>query len=123
MPWELDDRLPIYKQLIDTLQLRILTGFYQPGQRLPSVRDLAEEAAVNPNTMQRALVELERKELLTTQRTSGRYITEDQVRISRLRLSQAQDYTADYLQKIQGLGYDKKDALFLLAQEKKEEST
>lgn len=123
MPWKLDDGLPIYQQLIEELQLRILTGYYQPGQRLPSVRDLAEEAAVNPNTMQRALAELERGELLTTQRTTGRFITEDQVRISRLRLTRAQEYATRFLRQIQALGYDTQDAIFLLQQDKKEEST
>lgn len=64
-------------QLIEQIKLRIISGFYRPGERLPSVRDMAAEAAVNPNTMQRALSELERDGLLYTQRTSGRFITED----------------------------------------------
>ena len=61
MPWELDNDRPIYLQLMERIQQDIVSGIYKPGDRLPSVRDLAVEAAVNPNTMQKALSELERK--------------------------------------------------------------
>ena len=64
MTWELKNDRPIYAQLIEQIKLRIISGFYRPGERLPSVRDMAAEAAVNPNTMQRALSELERDGLL-----------------------------------------------------------
>lgn len=77
MAWNLDHERPIYAQLIEHVQLDIITGNYQPGEKLPSVRDLAAEAAVNPNTMQKALSELENSGLIYSQRTSGRYITED----------------------------------------------
>lgn len=77
MPWTLDDTRPIYLQLEDIIKSKIIAGIYKPGQKLPSVRELAAEAAVNPNTMQKALAELERSGLVYTQRTSGRYITED----------------------------------------------
>ena len=66
MTWELKNDRPIYAQLIEQIKLRIISGFYRPGERLPSVRDMAAEAAVNPNTMQRALSELERDGLLYT---------------------------------------------------------
>ena len=77
MPWELDNDRPIYLQLMERIQQDIVSGIYKPGDRLPSVRDLAVEAAVNPNTMQKALSELERSGLVYSQRTSGRFITED----------------------------------------------
>ena len=77
MPWNLDSSRPIYLQIIERVQMDIITGRYQPGDKLPSVRDLAQEAAVNPNTMQKALSELERSGLIYSQRTSGRFITED----------------------------------------------
>ena len=76
MPWNLDSSRPIYLQIIERVQMDIITGRYQPGDKLPSVRDLAQEAAVNPNTMQKALSELERSGLIYSQRTSGRFITE-----------------------------------------------
>ena len=74
MPWDLDNDRPIYLQLMERIQQDIVAGVYQAGDKLPSVRDLAMEAAVNPNTMQKALSELERNGLLHSQRTSGRYI-------------------------------------------------
>ena len=64
MPWNLDSSRPIYLQIIERVQMDIITGRYQPGDKLPSVRDLAQEAAVNPNTMQKALSELERSGLI-----------------------------------------------------------
>ena len=73
MPWELDNDRPIYLQLMERIQQDIVSGIYKPGDRLPSVRDLAVEAAVNPNTMQKALSELERSGLVYSQRTSGRF--------------------------------------------------
>ena len=77
MPWNLESSRPSYLQIIERVQMDIITGRYQPGDKLPSVRDLAQEAAVNPNTMQKALSELERSGLIYSQRTSGRFITED----------------------------------------------
>ncbi|MFR2562465.1 MAG: GntR family transcriptional regulator [Anaeromassilibacillus sp.] len=77
MGWNLKSDRPIYAQLIEQIELMIVSGMYPPGAKLPSVRDLAADAAVNPNTMQRALSQLETDGLLYTQRTSGRYVTED----------------------------------------------
>ena len=77
MPWNLNSDRPIFMQLIEIIQHCILSGTYPPGSKLPSVRDLASQAAVNPNTMQKALAELERSGLVYSQRTSGRFITED----------------------------------------------
>ena len=76
MAWELNGERPIYLQLVEQIRLRIISGRYAPGERLPSVRDLAAEAAVNPNTMQRALVELESCGLVITQGTMGRIVTD-----------------------------------------------
>ena len=77
MPWELNSTEPIYTQIINRLQMDIVSGNYQPGEKLPSVREIAAEASVNPNTMQKAFAELERIGLVYTQRTNGRFITED----------------------------------------------
>ena len=81
MPWQFRNDLPIYTQThrpdpAEDRQRRLL-----PGERLPSVRDLAAEAGVNPNTMQRAMMEMEREELVHSQRTAGRFVTEDGERI------------------------------------------
>ena len=77
MAWNLDSDRPIYAQLLERIQLQIVSGIYGPGDKLPSVRDLAAEASVNPNTMQKAFAELERSGLIETKRTSGRFVTED----------------------------------------------
>ena len=81
MEWEFRADAPIYTQLCEQLTLAIVSGVFGPGERLPAVRELAVDAGVNPNTMQRALSELERNGLVYTQRTAGRFVTEDFARI------------------------------------------
>lgn len=78
MAWNFNNSVPIYQQVMNEIQLRIIRGKYSPGEKLPSVREMAEEASVNPNTMQKAFVELERIGLVYSKRTSGRFITEDE---------------------------------------------
>ena len=70
MSWNLSNDRPIYMQILEILQMRIVSGYYKPGDRLPSVRELAAEAEVNPNTMQKAMSEMERTGIITTLRTS-----------------------------------------------------
>jgi GntR family transcriptional regulator len=102
--WELDDERPIYLQLAEQICLRIISGRYAPGERLPSVRELAAEAAVNPNTMQRALGELESCGLVITQRTVGRTVTDDRKTINAERRKIAERYTAEFTSKMKELG-------------------
>lgn len=122
MPWNLDNNRPIYLQLVERIQMDIVSGVYHVGDKLPSVRELAADAAVNPNTMQKAFTELERSGLVYTQRTNGRYITEDQERISRVREELARECTQSYLSNIRRLGYEREQAL-ALAQKIIEEGT
>ncbi|MBR9938232.1 GntR family transcriptional regulator [Oscillospiraceae bacterium Marseille-Q3528] len=122
MPWNLDNNRPIYLQLVERIQMDIVSGVYHAGDKLPSVRELAADAAVNPNTMQKAFTELERSGLVYTQRTNGRYITEDQERISRVREELARECTQSYLSNIRRLGYEREQAL-ALAQKIIEEGT
>lgn len=96
MPWEISSEKSVYLQLVDIMKQKIMSGEYLPGQRLPSVRELAADAAVNPNTMQRALAELEREGLLYTQRTSGRFVSEDAGLIAGLRVSGAEQKTKEF---------------------------
>ncbi|HIX65823.1 MAG TPA: GntR family transcriptional regulator [Candidatus Anaerotruncus excrementipullorum] len=114
MPWELNEDRPIYAQLIEQIQRQIISGAYQPGERLPSVRDLAAQAAVNPNTMQRALSELERSGLVFTQRTSGRYITQDQALIQAAKQALAQQEAETFLRRMAALGLDRSQSLEIL---------
>lgn len=122
MPWNLDNNRPIYLQLVERIQMDIVSGVYHAGDKLPSVRELAADAAVNPNTMQKAFTELERSGLVYTQRMNGRYITEDQERISRVREELARECTQSYLSNIRRLGYEREQAL-ALAQKILEEGT
>ena len=99
MPWELSNDRPIYLQLMERIQMDIVSGKYHAGDKLPSVRDLAIEAAVNPNTMQKALSELERVGLVYSQRTSGRFITEDATMIKELKQHLANEHILEFLRK------------------------
>ena len=122
MAWILDDSRPIYLQIEDLIKASIIAGVYQPGQKLPSVRDLAAEAAVNPNTMQKALTELERSGLVYTQRTSGRFITEDVSKMTELKEQIAREQIQLFLKNMEQLGLTRDDIRRLLEKEWKEES-
>ncbi|NLE24777.1 MAG: GntR family transcriptional regulator [Clostridiaceae bacterium] len=114
MPWDLKSDRPIYTQLIEQIELRILSGEYPPGMRLPSVRDIAQDASVNPNTMQRALAKLEEDGLVITHRTSGRTITEDIEMIKRAKNHLAEQQIAEFLEKMQLMGFEKRETLTLI---------
>ena len=101
MPWDLSSDRPIFLQIVEIIQLDIISGKYSPGDKLPSVRDLAFEASVNPNTMQRALSELERSGLVYSQRTSGRFITEEVAMIEELKSALAQNKIREFLKSMQ----------------------
>lgn len=122
MDFELKSDRPIYMQLLEQLELRLVAGEYKAGEKLPPVRDMAAQAGVNPNTMQKALAELERKGLAFTQRTSGRFITEDEAMITKLRDLLAKMQVDDFLEKMGNLGYTKEQAIHLLQEWNKEES-
>jgi len=116
MEWRFHNDAPIYAQLVEQLTLRIITTVYSPGQRLPSVRDLAVEAGVNPNTMQRALGELERTGLVFSQRTSGRFVTEDVSRIQDAKEEIAGKKLTAFLADMGVLGYDAETLAELIRQ-------
>lgn len=104
MKWQIDSDRPVYKQLIEQTEQAIVSGIFSPGERLPSVRDLAAEAGVNPNTMQRALAELERSGILYSQRTSGRFITDDEEMIDKLRYQKAEEDARTFFDNMKKLG-------------------
>ena len=114
MPWNFNSSSPIYIQIIEHIKLSIAVGEYKAGDKLLSVRELASEAEVNPNTMQKALSELERDGLLYTQRTAGRFITEDNAVIANLREQLAGEQLDMFLKKMSQLGYSPDEALELL---------
>lgn len=116
MPWNFESDRPIYLQLIEKIELMVFSGEYAPGAKLPSVRDIAKEAAVNPNTMQRALTKLEEDGLIITHRTSGRFITEDENMINKARAKLAQEQTLEFISNLQKLGFSKTEALSMITQ-------
>jgi len=114
MAWDLKGDSPIYLQLIELIKKRILSGEYPAGDRLPPVRELAALASVNPNTMQKALNELERTGLLFCQRTSGRFITQDQSMIQNLRKDMAKNHARIFLNQMIDIGYTPPETIELL---------
>lgn len=121
MAWELDSDRPIYAQLVERIQMQIVSGLYQPGAKLPSVRELAAEAAVNPNTMQKAFAELERSGLIMTLRTNGRIVTEDAAMIRQIRQELAQEHLEAFFSKMQELGFTKQEIIELVQKDKQGE--
>lgn len=114
MSWSFDDNLPIYLQIIRILKSDLARGKYQPGEKLPAVRELAMAAGVNPNTMQKALAELERDGLVKSQRTTGRFVTEDKEKIMEISKTLAYDEIARMVESISALGYPKEEIPKLL---------
>lgn len=114
MAWNLDSDRPIYAQIVEKLQMQIVSGYYRPGDKLPSVRDLATQACVNPNTMQKAFSELERSGLILTQRTSGRFVTEDIDMIKQVQNTLAKEQIKEFMEKMRELGFDREEIIKLL---------
>lgn len=114
MAWELDADRPIYAQLVEKIQVQIVSGYYPPGGKLPSVRELAAVAAVNPNTMQKAFAELERSGLIVTQRTNGRTVTEDEAMIKSIRSDLAKGHVEVFFNGMKELGYTEAEVIALL---------
>ena len=117
MAWGFSGDKPIYAQLVDKLQQRIVTGEYPPGSRVASVRELAEEAGGNPNTMQRALSELEAHGLVYTRRTAGRFVTEDAERIAALRAELARQRLTRFLTEMEALGFTRREIAALMEED------
>jgi DNA-binding transcriptional regulator YhcF (GntR family) len=114
LTWNLNSDRPIYSQLVDKIKMDIVSGIYKPGDKIPSVRELAADASVNPNTMQKALSELERDGLVYTQRTSGRYITEDQNMINNMKNQLAFEQISEFFEKMKLLGYKREETMQLI---------
>jgi len=114
MDWIFRGDLPIYSQLVEQIKLGIVSGSFLPGERLASVRDMAAEAGVNPNTMQRALQELEREGMVYSQRTSGRFVTENMNIIEHAKQKFAEEQIRSFLEAMGKLGYRREEIIRLL---------
>lgn len=106
-----DNDRPIYVQLVEQLTLYIVSGKLEPGSRLPSVRDLALQTKVNPNTMQKALIELENNQLVYTERTNGKFVTTNSELIKSIKKQLASRRVQEYLLNMEKLGVHKSDAI------------
>lgn len=112
--WEFTNDRPIYLQLIEQIKLRVINGTYKPGDKVPSVREIAMEAGVNPNTVQRAFLELERSGILSTQRTLGRFVTDSKSDIQNNRDDMAKEQVEIFVGKMKELGLSGEDVIRLV---------
>ena len=122
MDWKFRGDLPIYSQLVEQIKLGIVSGSFLPGERLASVRDMAAEAGVNPNTMQRALQELERDGMVYSQRTAGRFVTEDMRVIEHTKKQFAEEQIRSFLEAMGKLGYRREEIISLLKEKEEEKN-
>ena len=113
MDKQLQENMPIYMQIMQKVREAIASGELAPGARVASVRELAGVFAVNPNTMQRALNELEREGLLVSERTSGRFVTKDTAQIDAMRRQLAEEAAARFRREMQTLGFSEAEMLAL----------
>ena len=121
MDWNFRNDQPIYSQLTQRLTEAIVSGIYAPGEKLPSVRELAVEAGVNPNTVQRALTELEREGLVFSQRTAGRFVTENENMIVNAKLRIADERVSEFLRSMKTLGCGRQEIISLIEGAKEDE--
>lgn len=117
MSFNFDNNIPIYIQLADELKILIISGKITPGERLLSVRDLALEYKVNPNTMQRALAELEETGLIFTERTNGKFVSNDMNLISKYKKQYAEGLAEEFFSSMLEIGFSKNDAINFLKEE------
>ena len=114
--FKFDNERPIYLQLVEQLRIAIVSGTYPAGSRLPSVRELAVMAKVNPNTMQKALIELESDRLIFTERTNGKYVTKDQSLLDKYRAELAADIVQKYTSDMAKIGITYAESIKYLKQ-------
>lgn len=120
MAWKFDEKSPIYAQIAQHIKMQIVSNQIKSGDQLPTVRDYAEKAGVNPNTMQRAFIELEREGMVYSQRTSGRFVTQDEELISQMRHEVAQSELSNFISNMQKIGFSKHEIISELTQFLKE---
>ena len=111
MDFTFDNNIPIYIQLLDYLKIYLISGVFKAGDKLPSVRDFATTFKVNPNTMQKALAELENEQLIYTERTNGKYVTEDEELIEKIKRKLAKEIIDNYLNNMKKIGIDYNSAV------------
>lgn len=114
MSIEFDNNLPIYLQIMNYIKRQIVSGLLQPGDKIPSVRELAAEMQINPNTIQRTFQELEREEVVETKRGLGRYVTSEESKIMAIKKEMAGDLLHHFIHGMQELGFKNKDIVSIV---------
>ena len=114
MEYIFDNERPIYIQLVEKLRIKIVSGELKQGDRIPSVRELALTARVNPNTMQKALAELETEGLVYTERTNGKFVTDNEELIAKVKRELAEEKVKKYLQDMKSIGISKDESIIYL---------
>ena len=109
MSWTFDNKKPIYLQIMEKIKLQIVSHALEPNQQLPTVRELASEAGVNPNTIQRALSDLEREGFVYSKRTTGRFVTEDKALIAQSRKQLSEEELEHFVSSMIHFGYEKEE--------------
>lgn len=122
MKIDFNPSVPIYIQIIEVIKRQLVSGERQPGSKVETVRDMAQRMGVNPNTIQKTFAELEREGLMFTERTSGRYITTDSKRISKVREESVGGYVKEFIDKMKSAGFEKDDILRLVGSYLKEDA-
>lgn len=120
MNFNFDNNIPIYIQLVEQLKIEIISGKLKPASRLPSVRDLALQNKVNPNTMQKALAELEELKLIYTERTNGKFVTSDEKLINKYKEEYATSITNKYFSSMESIGFNKNEVINYLKRKDKD---
>lgn len=120
MPWSFNESSPIYIQLVNRIKVDILSGKYEAGEKLGSVREMAAEASVNPNTMKKALSELESTGLIYSRRTVGRFITEDTKMINEIKSEMSYEEVEKFLESMKTIGVTKEEVIELVEKVDKE---
>ena len=111
MDFTFDNNIPIYIQLLEYLKIYLISGVFKCGDKLPSVRDFANTFKVNPNTMQKALSELEDMKLIYTERTNGKYVTKDEKLLEKLKDEYAITLAKSYISGMKKIGLGKADSI------------
>ena len=114
MDYIFDNERPIYVQLVEKLRIEIISGKLKNGERIPSVRELALTTRVNPNTMQKALVELENEGLVYTERTNGKFVTDNKELIEKIKRKLAEEKVNNYINDMKNIGITYEEAVMYL---------
>ena len=122
MSMEFDNNLPIYLQIMNRIKREIVTGKLKAGDKIPSVRELAVELQINPNTIQRTFQELEREDVVETRRGLGRYVTSEESKIMTIKKEMAGDLLESFIHGMQELGFSNKDIAVIVTEAVEAES-